>query len=272
MKSVIVTGGSSLIGLPTVLKFLESGWKVLVTTTSGEHFLTAPDQYGDRLKVYGLDLTDSDSIQRTIERMLTENGTVDALVNNAGVVLSGPFEATSQHQVREQMEVNFFGATEMIRGLIPHFRERGSGTFINISSISGAVAFPLFSMYHASKWALEGFSESLYHELKPFGIKVRIVQPGGVSRESYDNRVAFADGDCSAYERMIEKVHRTNWYPSFSSAQEVAETVLLAANDPTERLRYTVGDDCRLFLNERLSNVEDEGYLRLMEKRILRDD
>lgn len=272
MKSVIVTGGSSLIGLPTGLKFLESGWKVLATTTSGEHFLDDHSRYGDRLKVYALDLKDSNSIRSTIARILAEHGTIDVLVNNAGVVLSGPFEATSQQQVREQMEVNFFGATEMMRGLIPHFRERGSGTFINISSISGAVTFPLFSMYHASKWALEGFSESLYHELKPFGIKVRIVQPGGVNRESYDNRVAFADGDCSAYEQMIGKVHRTNWYPSFSSAQEVAETVLSAAIDPSPQLRYSVGEDCRLFLNERASNAEDEGYLRLMEKRILNND
>jgi len=271
MKNVIITGGSSLIGQPTILEFVEKGWKVLATTTSGEDFLPDHDRYAGRLHVYRLDLTEYGQIGPTVSRMLTAHGRIDALVNNAGVVLSGPFEAISERQLREQMEVNFFGATEMIRSLIPHFKQNGGGTFVNISSISGAVAFPLFSMYHASKWALEGFSESIYHELRPFGIKVRIVQPGGVSRESYDNRVAFAEGDCTDYAGMIDKVHKTNWYPSFSTAKEVAAAVVKAANDPSDRLRYTVGDDCRLFLDERLSNYDTEAYLKLMSERVLGD-
>lgn len=142
-----------------------------------------------KVQILPLDVIDKNSIHQTVLEIIKEYGRIDVLVNNAGYGIGGFFEDLTEEEIRNQMETNFFGVQNVIRAVLPFMREQRKGKIINISSISGLYALPGFSAYNASKWAVEGFSESLYYELKPFGINVCLVEPGSYKTEIfYKNR------------------------------------------------------------------------------------
>lgn len=160
MKSILITGASSGIGKAAAQFFQQQGWNVIATMRSPEQETGLRSL--ERVLVTRLDVERKETIEAAIAEGMDRFGRIDVLLNNAGYAAFGAFEAATDAQVRKQFDVNVHGVMQTTRALLPHFRTQGGGTVINVSSAGGRVAFPLLSLYHASKWAVEGFSESLY--------------------------------------------------------------------------------------------------------------
>lgn len=182
-RVALITGTSSGFGLLTALKLAGQGFKVVATmrdlSRKGELEQQA-EQAGllKQLHFMTMDVTDSDSIQATISSVHETFGRIDVLVNNAGFAIGGFIEEISMEEWRQQMETNFFGLVAVTKAVLPVMREQKSGTIINVGSISGLSGFPGYAPYAASKFAVEGFSESLRHEMFPYGIRVVLIEPG----------------------------------------------------------------------------------------------
>ncbi|HRH43553.1 MAG TPA: SDR family oxidoreductase, partial [Pyrinomonadaceae bacterium] len=204
-KVILITGASSGIGNHTVKLFQSKGWKVAATMRSPEKS-TDLQKIAD-VECIRLDVTDLDSIKSAIQTTLEKFGRIDAVVNNAGYGLVGAFEASSREQIVQQYMTNVFGLMDVTREILPYFREQKRGTIVNVASVGGRITFPLYSLYHGTKWAVEGFSESLQYELKPFNIKVKIIEPGPIKTDFYDRSMDLTKKDgLTAYDSFIEKV------------------------------------------------------------------
>jgi NADP-dependent 3-hydroxy acid dehydrogenase YdfG len=246
--TVLITGASTGIGKATALLFQQRGWNVAATMRSPDK---ATDLQGlDRLLPLHLDVTDSDSIQTAIAQTLETFGAIDVVVNNAGYALMGPFENCELEKIRRQFDTNVFGLMAVSQAVLPHFRDRKQGTLINISSMGGRLTFPLYSLYHSTKWAVEGFSESLHYELAPLNIQVKLVEPGAVKTDFYErsaDRQLKLDPDYqSFYERVMPKMDKAG--QSGCSPADVAEVIFKAATDRSDRLRYTAGKQAGFLL------------------------
>lgn len=265
---VIITGANSLIGREIVKVFLENNWRVHATISSKRKIKELI--INSDLIYHEMDLEKSRSVEKTFTKIIKREGKVDVLVNNAGFVLAGAFESYSEKQIKREMDVNFFGTLLTIRNVLPVMKKAQNGCILNISSLCGLVCFPLFSMYHASKWALEGFSESIKYELEPLGIRVKLIEPGGVKDDTYSTNVEFGVNSTSNYDPIFNAVHKnTSWFPGFSSSAHVANIVYNAAIDKGNKLRYMIGEESNLFLNERFEGFKDESFIDKMKKRIL---
>ena len=238
-RTVLITGASTGIGKAAALKFQAAGWNVAATMRTPEKatWVKADAKFITPV----LDVTQTDSIRSAISQVRAAFGHIDTVVNNAGYGLVGPLEASSQEQVERQFSTNVFGLMNVCREIIPHFRERKQGTIINVASIGGRIAFPLYSLYHATKWAVEGFSESLQYELQPFGIRVKIIEPGPIKTDFYDRSMDLIEKPgLTAYDSYatrvlsnIEKAGATAPGPDI-----VAKVIYRAATDQSTRLRY----------------------------------
>ncbi len=180
-KTVLITGSSSGIGKATVLRFQQAGWNVAATMRSPEKEAELGKLEG--IALVRLDVTSEDSIAAAIGETIQRFGAIDVVVNNAGYGLVGPFEASTPEQVRRQFETNVFGLMNVVRAVLPHIRERRAGVIVNVASMGGRITFPLYSPYHGTKWAVEGFSEGLQFELEQFGIRVKIIEPGAIKTD-----------------------------------------------------------------------------------------
>jgi NADP-dependent 3-hydroxy acid dehydrogenase YdfG len=178
MNTILITGASNGIGKETALLFAKKGWKVAATTRNPEHLSLFTDI--NNITTYLLDVRNRDSIKFCIERVIQDLGKIDVIVNNAGTYTTNPLELTPDKTLDDIIETNINGVLVTTKEILEHFRKNKSGTIINISSVVGRVTFPFQSIYQASKWAVEGFSESLCYELKPLNIKVKIIEPGMV--------------------------------------------------------------------------------------------
>lgn len=240
-QTVLITGSSSGIGEATARRFLEEGWNVAATMRRpGE----APDwMRSDRIAPFRLDVTEVETIRDALRECRERFGILSAVVNNAGYALVGPFEATTPEKVRRQFETNVFGLMSVTREVIPIFRERGEGVIVQVASVGGRLAFPLYSAYHGTKWAVEGFSESLQYELRPFGVRVKIVEPGPIKTDFYERSMdRVTPGDGGPYDDYVERA-----MPAMQEAGEkgapperVADTIVRAATDSGWRMRYPV--------------------------------
>lgn len=264
-KVAIITGANSMIGKALVEKFAVENWKIHATVRSKSNKNLIQ---GQNIFYHEMNLENQKSIQKTIKNILKSESKIDLLINNAGFVLSGPLECLSDEQIRRQMEVNFFGTVFLIKSLLPLLKTQNNSTIINMSSLCGLVTFPMLSIYHASKWALEGFSESLMFELESFGISVKLIEPGGVKENDYAANVEFASVEKPEYKELLDKVHGTNWFPSFSEPSFIAQEVYTASQDKSSKLRYKIGSDCALFLEERMNNFSNESNLSKIRERI----
>lgn len=241
-RTILITGASSGIGKACAELFLEKGWNVAATmrNPAADH----PLANHARAKLYRLDVTELAGIHQTIAQAVADFGRIDAVLNNAGYGAVGVFEAASPEQVRRQFETNVFGVMNVISCMLPHFREQGGGTVLNISSMGGRVTFPLFSLYHSSKYAVEGFSESLHYELRPLNIRLKLIEPG-IIRTDFNTRSwdRFSDDalpDYAPYVRTaMDNLLRS--YDKGVPAAMVAQAVYKAATDNSRRLRYPVG-------------------------------
>jgi NAD(P)-dependent dehydrogenase (short-subunit alcohol dehydrogenase family) len=205
-----------------------------------------------------------------VRAALDQFGRVDVLVNNAGYAQYGVFEALSPAQVQEQLDVNLIGVMDVTRAVLPAMRAGGGGVIVNVSSGAGLFGLPLASLYCASKFALEGFSEALSYELASQSIAVKLVEPhGGVTGTRFDERVGAgrpSDAALPAYQKFVE--HTREAFVRMSAARstdasEVARVIFGAATDGSDRLRYLVGNDTRGFIKARRELPEDE-YMRFM--------
>lgn len=277
-KVAVVTGSSSGIGFETSLLLARNQFRTYATMRNlnkSKVFETALKEKIP-LTVAQLDVNDHASVNDTIDTILKENGRIDILVNNAGYSVFGSLEELSLEEIKDEFETNFFGAVRAAKAVIPAMRKQSRGTIVNISSIGGKVGLlPFFTAYHASKFALEGYTESLRQELGEFGINVILIEPGAVGTNFMDNmRTAknYIPND-SPYAKTIQRV--------FEGAQvimtktihprEVAQVILNAINSTRPNVRYTVGKDAESILKRRaqLSDTEMEQWVResYMEKK-----
>jgi NAD(P)-dependent dehydrogenase (short-subunit alcohol dehydrogenase family) len=241
-KTILITGTSSGIGKATVKYFSDRGWNVAAT-------LRSPDKDSEmknwpNVKTYALDVTNPSSISAAITATISDFGGIDAIVNNAGYGAEGIFEKATPEQIQKQFDTNVFGVMNVIRGILPHFRQKKGGTIINITSMGGLITFPLYSVYHATKWSVEGFAESLHFELKPLGIRIKNVEPGAIKTDFYgrskDSFTNTALTDYDAYEKAV-MLNIAKAELSAPGPEVVAKTVFKAANSRTYKLRYRAG-------------------------------
>ncbi|UPG90260.1 SDR family oxidoreductase [Luteibacter aegosomaticola] len=245
MQTVLITGCSSGFGLETARHFLAQGWRVVATmrTPNAELFPAS-----EHLKVVALDVTDPASIQRA----LAEAGPIDVLVNNAGIGMFNALEGTPIEVARDVFETNTLGTFAMTQAVLPQFREKKAGTIINVTSTVTLRPLPLLSVYTASKAAVNAFSESVAHELAPFGIRVRVVLPGRAPTTRFGENARARIGDFPApYADFAGKVFeglRDATTPTTSSSA-VAEAVWRAATDPNCPARIPAGEDAEIWFN-----------------------
>lgn len=245
-KTVLITGASSGIGKATAELFFERGWNVAATMRTPQSERSDPRWLATRL-----DVTEAASIQNALDETVQKFGRIDVLVNNAGYALSGTFESMEEAQIKRQFETNVFGLMRVARAVLPHFREQGGGTLVNVASVGGRAAFPFYSIYHGTKWAVDGFSESLSYELEPLNIKVKIIEPGGIRTDFYDRSAEFVhDRKLSPYNGIVDMaVPKMNAMGKKAAPPAtVAQAIWQAANDGSGRLRYVVGADAKSLL------------------------
>lgn len=237
---VLITGASCGIGLATANYFHSLGWNVAATMRDPAQ----PESPG--LIHPRLDVTDAETIQAAVDEVLQRWGRIDVLVNNAGYGLVGPFEAADEQQIRRQFDVNVFGLMAVTRAVLPVMRAAGQGTIVNVSSMSGYGCFPYYSLYHASKWAVEGYTESLRYELEPFGIRVKLIEPG-VVRTDFHSRSQTSVA-LPAYQPRAERslARMAQFYRIGYSPERIAKTIYRAATCNNAKLRYTIGWDAKM--------------------------
>ncbi|SDJ82945.1 NADP-dependent 3-hydroxy acid dehydrogenase YdfG [Nonomuraea maritima] len=194
----LITGCSTGFGREMALAALAAGDRVMATARRPETLADLVEIGGDRVGTAALDVTDPDSVQAAARATLAAFGRVDVLVNNAGFTMIGAVEETSMEQLRSLMEVNFFGAAEVTKAIVPLMREQGSGTIVQMSSLGGRMVYPGLGGYDAAKHALEAFSEALSSELAPLGVRVLLVEPGMFRTKITNNMVLAPENP--AYE------------------------------------------------------------------------
>jgi short-subunit dehydrogenase len=241
-KTILITGCSSGIGKSAAIYFSAKGWNVAATMRN-------PDKEQElrefkNVKLYTLDVTDNNTIKNTINKVIDDFGKIDVIVNNAGYGAIGIFEKSTAAQIQQQFETNVFGVMNVIKNILPHFRKNKNGTIINITSVGGRLTFPIYSVYHATKWAVEGFSESLHYELKPLGIKVKCVEPGPVKTDFYSrSQDLFKNGLLTEYDDYEQRCYQNTQQVGITarSPEAVAKVIYKAATAKNYKLRYVVG-------------------------------
>lgn len=257
--TVLITGCSSGFGLASAKLFLARGWNVVATMRSPD---AAPFEKHSRLLVAALDVTNPHSISEAVAQAIAHFGRIDVLVNNAGVGLFGAAEATPFEVTQQVFETNTFGVMATVRAVIPHMRERGSGTIVNVTSSVGIAPMPLVAVYTASKYAIEGYSEALAYELATFGVRVKIVQPGLAPTTSFAAKSGGRRDDllpaCYApfAGRYLESMQ--NYPTAYTKEADVAEATYAAATSSDSKLRYPAGADSEMLAQLRQSLTERE--------------
>lgn len=262
-QTILITGASSGIGKASAALFADRGWNVVATMRNPDD---GADLSGrDNVLVTALDLLDSDTIQAAVAAGLDRFGSIDVLLNNAGYGAYGPLEATPMSVLRRQFDVNVFGLVETVQAVLPAMRAQGNGVIVNISSVGGRMTYPLGSLYHGSKWAVEGLSEALHYELSLLGIRVKLVEPGGVKTDFGGRSFVFThDPELTDYQPLVDMATAAMEEGTPSGSQEpeeVAEVIFTAATDGTPQLRYISGDGAKALLANRYSDEQDERFV-----------
>jgi NAD(P)-dependent dehydrogenase (short-subunit alcohol dehydrogenase family) len=266
MTTVLITGASSGIGRATAQLFAERGWNVVATMRTPDVSLGT-----DNVLVTRLDVADCSTIDAAVSEGIDRFGGIDVVVNNAGFGQYGVFESVSRQVIVDQFEVNVFGVMEVIRAVLPHLRAKGEGTIVNVSSGAGLYGLPMTSIYCASKFALEGFSEALSYELGGLGIAVKLVIPhGGVGGTSFPGHTDLGDAipvpEYDEYAAKVGAAMARMPAPQLVPSEDVAATIFEASTDGSDRLRYLVGNDVRGFI-EAWGSLPRDDYAAFMRSR-----
>jgi NAD(P)-dependent dehydrogenase (short-subunit alcohol dehydrogenase family) len=266
MKTILITGASSGIGEATARHFHAQGWNVIATMRDPAKGSGLADLAN--ILVTRLDVTDPASIPAAAAAGIERFGKIDVLLNNAGYGAYGALEAFTMDRIRRQFDTNVIGLLEVTKAVLPHMRANRSGTIINISSIGGQITFPLGTLYHGTKFAVEGLSEALHYELEPLGIRVRIVEPGMIKTNFGGSSFDFAmDESLSDYAPTAEAMGRLfgKLASNPSAPETVAEVIWDAANETGGRLRFRAGEDAERLLAERKSQ-DDATFIGGLKK------
>jgi len=259
-KTIFITGASAGIGKATAKLFADKGWNVIATMRKPESEKEL--SLLNNVTLLPLDVTNIEQIKETTQKALAL-GNIDVVFNNAGYALLGPLEATTDEQLVGQMETNFLGVVRVTQAFIPYFREKKSGLFITTGSSAGLMGFPVSSMYDASKWALEGWSESLSYELNEFGIGIKTIEPGLVATEIGGRSVIT---EHPAYGSLMGKfMAAIAPGENITTAEHIAEVVYGAATDGKNTLRYVCGEDAKTWYTQRLA-IGDEAFREEIKK------
>lgn len=250
-KIILITGASSGLGKDFALSLLKEGHIVYGLARRVDKMKDIVKAGG---KAIAMDITDESQIQKALDQVMKEQGKVDVLINNAGYGVYGPVEEVPIDTARRQFEVNMFGLASLTQKVIPIMRGNKAGTIINISSIGGKMYTPMGAWYHATKHALEGWSDCLRLELKPFGIDVVIIEPGGIATNFYNVFQEKLQGDtkngpyASALQKLIKSIKEMSENGRFSPPSVITKLVCEAVNSKKPKTRYAGGAYAKLLL------------------------
>ncbi len=257
-KIAVITGSSSGIGLLTAVELALSGYRVVATMRNLENRgrlekAAQEAKVRDRLDLRRLDITEFDSLAVTVNAIVRDHGRIDVLVNNAGFSMAGFAEDMTVGELRQQLETNFFGNVAMTKAVLPVMRAQKSGHIITVTSIAGRVGQPMLSAYSASKYALEGWSESLRIETHSLGIRVSLVEPGAFDTDIWERNVVIAKGSLDPASPNKERSQRFAEFIKQSAKQrrdatDVAKLIVRIARNPNPKLRYLIGGDAKMQL------------------------
>jgi NAD(P)-dependent dehydrogenase (short-subunit alcohol dehydrogenase family) len=241
-QTVLVTGASSGIGQTTARLLAEQGFNVFGTARKPESTRSGS------VTMVPLDVRSDDSVHACVQQVLSQAGRIDVLVNNAGYSLMGAAEETSLDEAKAQLETNFWGVVRMVNAVLPAMRKAGAGKIITIGSLAGITAIPFGAFYTASKFALEGYMEALWHEVRPFGIRVSLIEPGFV-RTPIGDSTQIAAAPLAPYDGVRQRATGAlgRHVQHGIAPDAVARTVLRAAQSRSPSLRYRVGTDATWF-------------------------
>ena len=237
-KTALITGASSGIGKAAAVALTKAGYRVIGTSRSAK-----PDEVRDGIRLIACDVTSDESVAAAVALAHAELGQIDLLVNNAGFGIVGGAEESSLDQSRAIFETNFFGCIRMIKAVLPQMHQQGSGRIINMSSVLGRVPAPFSALYSATKHAIEGYSESLDHEIRKFNIRSILIEPAFTKTNFSQNDMA-ADDELPIYEQARKRViafSKNAMETQADSADVVARVIVQAAADQKPRVRYTAG-------------------------------
>ena len=257
-STVLITGASSGIGRATANLFARQGWNVAAT-------MRQPDRVAELAELQNvivsrLDVLDRASIDAATKQTVRRFGRIDVLVNNAGYALLGPLEAIPTASIERQFATNVLGLIAVTQALLPRFREQGHGLVVNVSSVVGRTTLPLGSIYDATKFAVEGLSESLRFELEEIGTQVKVVEPGLVATDFATRSMEFHDGEAlQVYRRVVGAVGQAaaQMAAEAEPPEVVAQTIWQAATDSSSRLRYPAGETAARMLAD-MPDLDDE--------------
>ena len=277
-KVAVITGSSSGMGFETSLALARNGFYTYATMRKldggggSKQIADIAKNENLPLEVIQLDVNNDKSVTDAINRIVSEKNRIDIVVNNAGYDLMGALEETSIDEIKSQFETNFFGAVRVTQAVIPMMKKQGGGIIVNTTSLGGRISFPLNSAYHATKFALEGLSESIRYELEPFGIKVIVIEPGGVGSNFLKNlKMATKTSDPlnSPYRSMENRISEyfKQWSQNAIHPSEVAKVILQAVTSDNPDLRYVVGKDAAMALESR-RNMSDKEFHDSIKKQI----
>jgi len=253
-KTALITGASSGFGLLTTVTLARRGWHVLATMRDLKRrgkLESAAKAAGvlQNIEFHALDVTNAKQIATLADEIAQRLTPLDAIVNNAGFALPGFADDITDAELREQFETNFFGATAVTRAFLPQLRRQGSGHIVMISSISGRMGFPGVGSYAASKFALEGWTETLRYELKPLGIQVALVEPGAFETDIWTRNAKLSAGLLDPNSPNAARIpawrSRVEGQRKKADPQVVADTIVAVLENPSPRLRYVVGTDAK---------------------------
>jgi NAD(P)-dependent dehydrogenase (short-subunit alcohol dehydrogenase family) len=268
MASVLITGCSRGIGLETALAFARTGYQVHATMRNPAKSLALAETAAREklpIVVSAMDVDSDESVRARIAAIVSAHGSIDVLVNNAGIGTPGAVEESSLAEFRAVMETNYFGALRCIKAVLPQMRERKSGCIINVSSVAGQISNPPLTAYCASKWALEALSEGLAGEMKTFNVRVALVEPGiidtDMARELGDEHEAAKKshyGQTARFEKMFIGALQNDPTPSTL----VADLILNIAQSGTWKFRHLAGPGAGPLLEMRAA-MTDEAWIEL---------
>ena len=271
----LITGCSSGIGYETALMLARNGFYTFATmrnTKKSDSLEEIIRKESLDLNIRELDVNDDTSIENTINCIKREANRIDVLINNAGYGLVGFFEDLTLDEIRNQFETNFFGVLNITKKVIPIMRLQKSGTIINVSSGAGQVGFPGISAYVSTKFAIEGFSESLMYELFPYGIKVVIIEPGVIKTNFFRNCIVSEHSmkKSSPYSRSLDKFQKNVelMQEHATSPIDVAKVIIQVLGNNEPKQRYIVGNDVAMIL-EAKKNLSDIEFKKMMMQNII---
>lgn len=256
MKTIFITGASAGLGKATAKLFQARGWKVIATMRTPQKE-TELNQL-DHVTLLALDVTDAEQVKATINNLLkTEE--IDVVFNNAGYGLIGPMEGYSEDQILKQFDTNVFGVFRVVQAFIPYFKAKKQGLFITTTSICGIASTPLSSVYCASKWALEGWSEGMSYDLAQCGIGIKTVAPGGIKSNYMNVMEVVADPAYDSLNARMMEGFTDGTLMQFSEPEVIAAVVFEAATDGRDQLRYLAGPDA-VSTYQKKQEEGDEAY------------